>query len=152
MWKVVPIAVIVLLFGFGSSRLSAQPGSRIVEIFGEDFRPFDITVEAGDVVTWVNYGGGAHNVRSADGLFASEFLANGSSFSHTFNAPGTFEYRCGVHPFMIGVVHVSGDEPVSTATPPATARPSPTPTRVPRPEITVTAKVFVPSVTSAGAN
>jgi predicted secreted protein with PEFG-CTERM motif len=34
----------------------------------------------------------------------------GSSFSHTFDAAGTFDYFCMVHPWMAGAVMVSSEE------------------------------------------
>ncbi len=53
-------------------------------------------------------------------LFASQTLNPGNLFSYTFNLPGLYLYRCGVHPFqMIAQVNVTG--PPVTPNPPSPA-------------------------------
>jgi plastocyanin len=83
-------------------------------VYAEDFRfrPANITITAGQSVTWTNTSGSVHNVTADDGSFASGALAIsngdivGGSFSHRFAAAGTFSYRCTIHPQMIGTVVV----------------------------------------------
>jgi hypothetical protein len=52
-------------------------------------------------------------------MWNSGVLSPGASYSVTFNTPGTFAYRCMIHPFMMGTVTVLGSAsgPASAATP-----------------------------------
>ena len=70
----------------------------------EDPADYDInvlTVEAGTTVTWVNEDAGQiHTTTAVDGSFDSGFLAEGQTWSMTFDTPGEFEYFCIPHPWM----------------------------------------------------
>lgn len=92
-------ALLLSLAGLFWAALSVDAATtHHVAITGEDYTPVDITIAAGDTVTWTNPGGQAHNVRASDGTFGSAFLTNGASFRHTFYAGGTYAYRCSIHP------------------------------------------------------
>lgn len=89
----------------------------------------ETTVTAGDTVQWDWVGSEIHttthcadNLDDCSGphLWDSPIQASGS-FSHTFNTPGSFLYRCQVHPFeMRGVINVvEAAEPTPTAEPDA---------------------------------
>jgi plastocyanin len=71
------------------------------------YEPSSLTVTAGSTVTWVNNGSTAITVTSPDGLFDSESIAAGGSFSYTFDTPGTFRYFCVPYPHMKGVITVT---------------------------------------------
>jgi plastocyanin len=71
------------------------------------YEPSSLTVTAGTTVTWVNNGSTSITVTSPDGLFDSESIAAGGSFSYTFDTPGTFRYFCVPYPHMKGVITVS---------------------------------------------
>ena len=71
------------------------------------YDPSSLTVTAGSTVTWVNNGSTAVTVTSPDGLFDSETIAAGGSFSYTFDTPGTFRYFCVPYPHMKGVITVT---------------------------------------------
>ncbi len=66
---------------------------------GNRFQPANVTIPAGTTVTWT-WVGGFHDV-TATGTPA--FPSSGApvgppeTFSHTFNAPGTYLYFCSVH-------------------------------------------------------
>ena len=77
------------------------------------FDPNPVTIVMGGTVTWENVDNAAHTVTSGspadgpDGVFDSSLImAGGASFSHTFDAAGTYDYFCMVHPWMSGVVIV----------------------------------------------
>ncbi len=78
----------------------------------ECFLPYEVSINVGDTVTWLNDDTAAHTVTSgtaADGpsdVFDSSLVMAGSSFSFTFNEAGTYEYFCMVHPWMEGFVIV----------------------------------------------
>lgn len=71
-----------------------------VKISGSAFVPATVTVAVGTTVTWSNQDSVVHTVSSQSTLFDSGNLSRGATFSHTFNQPGTFEYRCKIHPAM----------------------------------------------------
>jgi plastocyanin len=85
---------------------ASAPGAVVIADFA--FADQATTVTAGSTVTWTNTDAFAHSVIGADGSFTSEPLATGDAFAHTFDAPGTFAYICGIHPSMTGSVVVTG--------------------------------------------
>jgi plastocyanin len=94
--------------GGGNGGADAAPVTGVTEVAAKDnrFTPSAIEVPAGTTVTW-KFGDGfvPHDV-SGDG-FASGDPQRKGSFAHTFDAPGTFSYRCTVHDGMTGRVVVT---------------------------------------------
>ena len=74
------------------------------------FAPDEITVVLGvnSTVTWTNNDSSPHTVTANDGSFQSGNLAPGQSYTFTFTTPGTYEYHCTYHPWMVGTVVVKG--------------------------------------------
>jgi len=70
------------------------------------FNPQQITVHAGDTVTWVNHDDIPHTVTSKTLVFRSKALDTDDRFSFTFTAPGSFPYFCSLHPHMTGTIVV----------------------------------------------
>ena len=80
-----------------------------VAIQGFAFIPPEIHVRAGTTVTWINCeppGTPDHTTTSDGGVWGSDLLAPGASFSFTFTQVGTFPYHCTPHPFMLATVVV----------------------------------------------
>ena len=71
------------------------------------YDPAEITIPAGTTVTWVNQGSTPVTVTSPDGLFDSDQVLPGASFSLVFDTPGTFRYFCVPYPHMKGAVVVT---------------------------------------------
>ena len=96
----------------GTCRLPVDetvPGSVLVPISGFAFRPAEVRVHVGQTVTWLNCeddGTTAHTSHADDETWSSPLLSPGSTFSHTFEQAGTFDYHCDPHPFMTGRVVV----------------------------------------------
>ncbi len=82
------------------------PGSTVVIIRGFAFGPGDLTVRAGDRVTWINCDEDSHTSTADGGQWSSPLLAPGDVFTQTFPTPGEFTYHCTPHPFMTGRVVV----------------------------------------------
>ena len=90
----------------------------------------DVTIEAGDTVTWDFAGSTAiHNAASTNAVaadpawepYAGAFQTSGS-YSRQFMEPGVYEFVCQAHPTMVGTITV--EEGDGTATPiPTRARP-----------------------------
>ncbi len=88
-----------------------------INVAGNSFSPSNVTIQAGDTVTWNNNNQGIHNVASAAAGFRNGAPSGQWTFSHTFQTAGTFPYLCEVHVAMgmTGTVTVEGgggnDEP-----------------------------------------
>lgn len=61
------------------------------------FSPTTTTVSLGTTVTWTNQGTMLHTVTADDGSFNSGDIAASSTYSHTFNTAGTYNYYCSHH-------------------------------------------------------
>jgi plastocyanin len=70
------------------------------------FNPKQVTVRAGDTVTWVNHDDIPHTVTSKTMAFRSKALDSDDKFSFTFATPGSFDYFCSLHPMMTGTIVV----------------------------------------------
>jgi len=82
--------------------------------YNNSWSPRNVTVIAGDTVTW-NFAGTAiaHNVASdSDNWeFTSDFHIGEGTESFTFGTPGTYEFICDVHPdTMTGYVTVTDED------------------------------------------
>jgi plastocyanin len=98
-----------------TSAESVMPVS--VEIKDFAFHPNSTTLPAGTTVTWKNDDSVSHTVTGTNGEFGSDVLRQGQEFSHTFMNPGTYNYRCAIHPYMQAqvIVTASGGAPPSQA-------------------------------------
>jgi len=112
---------------FADVTITNAPGSSTPGCEDTDscFIPNPVTISVGETVTWENTDTAAHTVTSGspadgpDGVFDSSLMmANGPSFSHTFDAAGTYPYHCMVHPWMTGSVVVGGTSTPADTVPP----------------------------------
>ena len=80
------------------------------------FIPSMVTIDVGSEVIWENNDNAAHTVTSGtptdgpDGVFDSQLVMAGKSFSFMFHEAGSYDYFCMVHPWMQGMVMVSAEE------------------------------------------
>jgi len=72
------------------------------------FSPENISVVIGvnSTVTWVSNSLSYDTITSRDGAFSSPPVAPGQTYSYTFTQPGTYDYYCVYHPWMVGSVKV----------------------------------------------
>jgi plastocyanin len=70
------------------------------------FTPNALTVPVGATVTWVNHDDIPHTVTAKDHSFSSAGLDTDDSFSHQFNAAGTYSYYCSIHSTMTATIIV----------------------------------------------
>ncbi|MCV7217488.1 cupredoxin family copper-binding protein [Mycobacterium crocinum] len=78
-----------------------------VNITNFAFAPATLTVKVGETVTWTNKDEEPHNVVANDGSFRSPGMDSNATYSYTFTKAGSFDYICGIHPFMHGTVVVN---------------------------------------------
>jgi plastocyanin len=90
----------------GDDGANAGGGGEVV-MKGIKFVPPELTVAAGDTVTWTNEDTVGHDV-TGDSFSSGDAggLQNGDTFKFTFKKAGTFDYVCTVHPGMEGSVTV----------------------------------------------
>ena len=75
-----------------------------------NFTHQDLVVSVGTTITWVNRDSASHTSTATAGsalAWNSRRLRTGESFTFTFNEPGTYPYRCSIHPRMTGTVTVN---------------------------------------------
>jgi len=71
------------------------------------FDPAAKSINKGDTVVWTNQMSFDHTVTADEGGFDSKHIKAGKTFTHTFNAAGSFPYHCEIHTFMKGTITVS---------------------------------------------
>ncbi len=84
-------------------------GSAIMEVTiqGMAFNPATISIPLNSTVRWTNMDAIGHTVTSNLGLFDSGTISPNGTFSHTFDAVGSYSYHCSIHPDMTGTVEVN---------------------------------------------
>lgn len=126
-----PPWVSALLLVFGATAwilfaLSCESGNGTQEVTldGLNFHPRTLEVEVGTTVRWVSEDAVLHTVTSGEqgtqgvpgvsegesaevsGLFDQDMPDGGSTFTFTFDEPGTYPYFCEIHPGMAGEIVV----------------------------------------------
>jgi plastocyanin len=135
-WRLVKVALVVLLAGVGSSAahqapdeppvppdVSDQPKATVLMTNDLRFEPQTVTIHQGDNILWRNRSRIAHTVTDTPdkpvpgvdyGLppgaewFDSGEVEPSASFGHRFDIPGVYHYACIDHGVggMVGVVRV----------------------------------------------
>ncbi len=109
------LGVLLAACGGGSTPSSSDGGSSggagttsgtEVTIKDFAFSPATLTVAVGDTVTWTNEDSATHTVTADDGSFDSGDLAQGDTFTQTFDTAGTYAYHCAMHPSMVAEIVV----------------------------------------------
>ncbi len=108
---IVLIALAVLSAGCNKTTTTTKktdnkpaPKNVSVEIKNFAFTPETVTIAIRGRVTWINKDNGQHTVDGKD--FGSGPLGPDESYSYEFINPGTYPYKCRLHPYMEGTVIV----------------------------------------------
>lgn len=105
--------LLITLSAFAGFAENAHAANQNVSLSGVSFSPRNVTINAGEQVTWTN-NGGTHNVVADDNSFrcangCDDQGGNGDlssanwSFSRTFSSAGTVAYHCAAHGAAGGV-------------------------------------------------
>ncbi len=98
-----------------AAALATAQATHQIKIDGVAFEPPILQVSAGDSVTWTNNYKQPHMISTfrkvkgasvQDGVVDSPMLKTGESFTYKFEKPGSYEYFCPIHVFMIGRIVV----------------------------------------------
>jgi plastocyanin len=102
--------LLFLFLAFASSAVAATP-KPVVHLKDDAFQPATITVDVGELVTFVNDDDDAHTVTASDNSFDSKGLDTHQQWTHVFTRPGRYAYFCTLHPFMKGTIIVKAVHP-----------------------------------------
>lgn len=84
---------------------------QVVDVRIESYRydPEEVRIRKGDTVRWLNAEKRtSHSILfPAEGGLESERMFPGESWQRRFDKPGRYDYRCGPHPEMKGIVVVA---------------------------------------------
>lgn len=88
--------------------VSMVQGSGYNTSIGKAYQPDPVKVVVGvnSTIDWINNDSAPHTVTANDASFDSGNVAPGQSFTFTFTTPGTYQYHCVYHPWMVGTVVV----------------------------------------------
>lgn len=86
---------------------SAMAADHQVTIKSFKFSPAQITVAAGDTISFTNEDGAPHTGTALDGSFDTGRLNKGESGSVTLANAGSIDFKCNFHPKMKGKVTVN---------------------------------------------
>jgi plastocyanin len=87
-----------------SAAATSQEGTIAIRNFM--FSPMSLVVPVGTTVSWKNFDGEPHTIRSVDDTFRSGALDQNDSFSFKFDKAGTYKYACSIHPQMVASIVV----------------------------------------------
>ena len=114
-WLIVILLTVVTVLSagcpdYGPTDESAANVEQVVtteiSMLNSQFEPQNIRVAAGETITWTNDDSVTHTATADNGEFDSGHLEPGNAFSHVFEEPGTYDYRCTIHPTMVGTITV----------------------------------------------
>ena len=110
------VAVVALVgCGGGDGDKKAKPpgdgppgGAGAIRIDNFEFKPQKVVVKPGTTVTWTNAESDIHDIKDLSPLATpvSPSLGKGDTFTITYGRPGTYDFVCGIHPYMTGSVEV----------------------------------------------
>ena len=104
--KTAPLILALALFAWLAPPARAGTGPSQVRIENFSFHPETLEVPAGTTVVWVNDDEEIHALFALDQSFRSPGIDSKETFEHRFTTPGTYEYRCSLHPQMKGTIVV----------------------------------------------
>lgn len=103
----VPLLTLSLCLGGVVPAIAAETAEVAIEKMA--FVPQTLKISLGTTVTWVNREKRTNHsiLFDQENMPESDRLFPGETYRRTFDKPGTYSYRCGPHPEMLGVIEVS---------------------------------------------
>ena len=102
-------AILLFILGIFSQIAIAGGNANVVGIKDFLFTPQEITIKRGETVRWENREKRQYHSVWFEALGEEEpdYIFPDESYEREFKEAGSFPYRCGPHPRMTGVVHVT---------------------------------------------
>jgi plastocyanin len=100
------VAGALLIGALGVASPAPQTATATVHIKNFAYVPPNLTIHAGERVTFVNDDDEAHTVTAVDKSFDSAGMDTNDKWQHVFAKAGTYRYFCQMHPYMKGTVTV----------------------------------------------
>jgi len=95
------LVLVAACSGYDRTPTGNNPGggetTNQIAVRDDFFSPSATTVEAGTTVTWTWAGGNLHDVIFSNSAIGNSATQTSGTFQRTFNAAGTYAYRCNVH-------------------------------------------------------
>jgi plastocyanin len=108
-----------------SGPTSVDGPEAFIDIRDYKYRPGVISIPRGAQVTWLNDDKVDHTATDKAGAWDSTIIHSEESETVAFDTPGTYQYYCTIHPYMVATITVRPDEPMTPA-PSVDATPTPT--------------------------
>jgi len=102
-------ALLIFITTIFTQAAAADGSTNLVTIKDFSFNPQEITITRGETVRWENHEKRQyHSVWfEASGEEQPDYFFPDEFYERDFSEAGSFPYRCGPHPRMTGVVHVT---------------------------------------------
>jgi plastocyanin len=102
-----PLLAVSLCLGVIMPASAAETAEVVIEKML--FVPQVLKIKPGTTVTWVNREKRTNHsiLFEQENMLESDRLFPGETYQRTFDKPGTYSYRCGPHPEMLGVIEVA---------------------------------------------
>ena len=102
--------LLIFIITFSCHTAIANNNSALVIIDKYKFIPQEITIKRGQTLRWENHEKRQYHSVWFEALGEDEpedYLFPDDSYEREFKETGSFPYRCGPHPEMTGIVHVT---------------------------------------------
>jgi quinohemoprotein ethanol dehydrogenase len=83
-----------------------RPFEGIIDMNDYYFLPLRAAVPAGTTLTWSNTGSVVHTATANNGAWDTGDVSAGQARDITLDTPGTYDYTCSPHPWMLGQIMV----------------------------------------------
>lgn len=70
------------------------------------FAPATVTAKVGDSITWVSKTASPHTATSVQPKLFDVSIPGHGAARLVFHRPGTYQYFCALHPYMLGVIQI----------------------------------------------
>jgi plastocyanin len=101
-----PLIALLAFACVATTASGERAASETVSITATGFAPADVTIRPGDTVTWTNKDTKAHEIVADTGIFRSNRLQPGESYSHRFDVEASYSYHDGTKTSLTGSVNV----------------------------------------------
>jgi plastocyanin len=108
--KIKKSVTILLVIFFVATLTATSVSAKTVDVSIKNyaFNPASVGVSKGDFVMWTNYDNVDHAVLTTSGpvIISSGDIHPGKSYEVRMTTPGTYDYKCSIHPTMRGTLKV----------------------------------------------